>query len=420
MNRRITWLAAIVAIALASPLPASAAPALRPGMIRSLEAMQQRLANGDDTLAEDARRAAERLEGGNAADRWARALFLQLAATAEARQGNDARAADLFATARSIEGIEAQYLLRWLNQEARLRLRAGQTQAGAELLARWLEQGQGGADDYWLLAQALAQLERWSQAARWVDRARQATSSPSARQLELASSVYQRAGREGEALESLDALLAAGGSDPAAWRRAAALAQRLGDPGRAAAIWEAGWRRGMFDSDEDLLQRIRLHLAGGTPARAAEYLSRALAEGRLDDSLQNARLLAQAWSAARHRDKALAAWREVASRSGAAEDWQRLGELAYAWGSWQTAIDALREARRAGNDAARNWLLEGVALIELGRRDEARHAFEAARQAGAAEADAWLAILDGGSDGDSDGADNRDGAQSSSSAHTGA
>ncbi|SDL71047.1 hypothetical protein SAMN05661010_02375 [Modicisalibacter muralis] len=396
------WLIAVTIVAsLTMPIPASAAPALRPDMIRSLEGMQQRLASGDDDVAGDAQSAAERLEGGNAADRWARTLFLKLAATALARQGEYIRAADLFATARSIEGIDAEQRHRWLNQEARLRLSAGQTQAGVELLARWLELGQGEAEDFWLQAQALATLQRWSQAADWIDRARQASASPNTRQMQLAASVYQRAGREDAALDVLDGLLAGDGDDPDVWRRAAGLAQRLDQPGRAAAIWEAAWRRGVLTSDADLLQLIRLHIAGGTPARGGEYLAEALASDRLDDSLENARLLAEAWSAARQRDKAIKAWREVAKRSGRAEDWQRLGELAYGWGRWRVAAEALSQASEAGGDVARNGLLEGVAYIELGKRQAARRALEAARQAGSKRAEAWLSMLE-------DGADNRD------------
>lgn len=391
-------MAAVIAASLSVlallPVQASVAPALRPDMIQSLEGMQQRLASGDLSVASDAESAAERLRGGNAADRWARALFLKIAATAQAQQGNDDRAADLFAMARSIEGIEAASRHQWLNQEARLRLRAGQTQAGVELLARWLELGQGDVEDFWLQAQALATLQRWDEAADWVDRARQASASPSARQRQLAASVYQRAGREDAALDMLDTLLGADGDDPATWRRAAGLAQQLGFPGRAAAIWEAAWRRGVLTSNDDLLQLIRLHIAGGTPARAGEYLAEALETGRLDDSLENARLLAKAWSAARQRDKALAAWQKVARRSENAKDWQRLGELAYGWGRWRMAIEALGRARQAGDDDARNALLQGVAYIELGDRRAARRAFEAARQAGSKQADAWLATLE--------------------------
>ena len=115
---------------------------------------------------------------------------------------------------------------------------------------------------------------------------------------------------------------------------------------------------------------------------------------RLQESLANRRLLAQAWSAARNRDAALQAWRAVSERSQESEDWRQLGELAYAWGRWGTAIEALRRARQTGEATPRDWLLEGVAALEQSDRDAARAAFEAARQAGAEQAGAWLDSLE--------------------------
>ncbi len=388
-------------LALTLPGLACAAPALRSDMVQSLERMQSRLDDGDPAaLAEDARAAAARLEEGNAADRWAQALFLQIAANAEIRRDNPAAAAELLAQARRLAGIEREYRRRWLRQEARLRLRDGQTARGVELLGQWLGQGEAAADDdeRWLMAQGLATLERWGEAAKWVDRARRGDDATQSQRLALAASIYQRAGRDAAALECLDELIAAGGVSADTWRRAAGLAQRLGKPGRAAAIWEAGWRRGALEGETALRQLVQLHMAGGTPARGAEHLERALADGQLEDTLANRRLLAQAWSAARDREAALEAWRAVAGRSQQAEDWRQLGELAYAWGRWETVSEALRRARQAGEATPRGWLLEGVAALEQGDREAARAAFEAARQAGAEQAQAWLDSLEGGAE----------------------
>ncbi|MDN3556716.1 hypothetical protein QWY76_12065, partial [Halomonas maura] len=136
----------------------------------------------------------------------------------------------------------------------------------------------------------------------------------------------------------------------------AALAQRLGDPGRAAALWEAGWRRGVLAGREDLRQRIRLHLAGGTPARAAELLAESLEQGDLVDTLANRRLLARAWQAARDRERGLAAWEALAERSEAGGDWLQLGRLAHGWGEWEIAGEALEKARDLGEAEAQDWL----------------------------------------------------------------
>ncbi len=180
--------------------------------------------------------------------------------------------------------------------------------------------------------------------------------SPTRQRLGLAATALQRTGREDAALAVLERQLAGAEGDPDAWRRAAGLAQRMGDPERAAALWETAWRRGVLSGADDLMQRIRLHLAAGTPARAAEILERALSAGNLEDSLENRRLLAEAWQAARDRDQALTAWREVAEQGAAAEDWLRLGQLAAEWDRLELAREALRRARQGGAaERATGW-----------------------------------------------------------------
>ncbi|MGE4533699.1 hypothetical protein [Halomonas sp.] len=324
--------------------PVQAAPPLEAAFIEDLQRLEARLQGGEPAAVEERALAqARRLAGGNASDRWARALYLQLAAGAASRQGESARAADLLSEARRLDGLEAAQHDRWLHDEARLRLAAGERELGSELLAQWLSRHPGEPGDHWRLTRALAELERWEAAATWLDQALAATPRPDPRQQALAAAVLRRAGREEEALSLLTAGLA-DSRDPARWREAAALAQRAGEPGRAAAIWEAGWRAGVLTGSEALRRRIELHLAGGTPARAAEQLAAALASGALDDDEANRRLLAQAWERARDRERALAAWQVVAELSEKGEDWQRLGRLAHAWGRDALAEQALAQA----------------------------------------------------------------------------
>lgn len=337
--------------------PALAAPTLSGARIDDLQGLEQRLGQSEyAAVRERALSQAERLAGGNASDRWARALYLQLAASAAARLEDPLAAAAHLAEARGIRGVERAQADRWLRQEAGLRLRGDQPERARTLLGDWFQRHGGTREDHWLMAQLLAAESDWDAAARWVNRALSGGGEPSEARATLAATVLQRAGDEGGALALIERRLQGADGDAETWRRAASLAQRLGDPGRAAAIWEAGWRRGVLSGAEDLHQRIRLHLAGGTPARAAELLTTALEEQALPDDLEHRRLLARAWQAARDHDEALAAWRDVAERSGAGDDWLRLGELAYGWGEWDIAGEALAKARDLGEPEAEEWL----------------------------------------------------------------
>lgn len=341
---------------LVAPIAAAQAPALSGDIIADLERLQQALRQGEhERVAERARAQAQRFEGGNAADRWAGALYRQLAAGAAAGVGQHEAAAEQLRQARRTQEAPQAQRDRWLQEEARLRLAAGQTEEAVTLWLDWHQRHDGSPDDRWRLARALAELERWEEAASWVERALAADPTPGERRQALAATVFQRAGRGEQALESLETSLNAQ-AEPAAWRRAAALAQGLGDAQRAAAIWEAGWRFGVLAGEDDLRQRIELHLAAGTPARAAEYLQVALEDGALPDTQDNRRLLARAWEAARDRERALEAWHVLARRSGEGQDWRRLGLLAHAWGRPELARQAMQQAQRRGEEIDPRWL----------------------------------------------------------------
>ena len=347
-------LAGLAAGLLLAAAPVQAQPALPGSFIRDLEGLEARLAQAPAEVSERARRQAERLAGGNAADRWARALYLQLAAGAAARRGEHGRAAAWLSAVAESEVAPAAWRRARLREAALQHRAAGETAAAVARLGRWLEAASGpSVEEHWRLIGWLAELERWEAAAARLD-ALAARPREEARRA-LALSVYRRAGRDGEAL----ALLREGldrEASPAAWRRAAALAQQLGDPGLAAALWEAGWRRGALSGAEDLRRLARLHLAGGTPARAAEHLERGLAAGVLDDDARLRRLLATAWEAARDHGRALSAWEAVARDSERAADWLRLGQLAHGWGEEALAGRALRRARALGAGEAEAWL----------------------------------------------------------------
>lgn len=363
-NRSLSWLTAGALLLALSGLPlssAAAAPTLPGGVINDLRSTQDRLQGGEHAeVGRHSRAQAQRLAGGNASDRWARALYLQLAARAEARLGDAAAAADLLAQAREIRGIRSMdtaQVDRWQRQEAGLRRQVGDNLQARELLGDWLSRHAGSVDDRWLMSKLLADDEQWSAAGSWVQRALELDTMPDDTHSAFAAGVLQRAGDSRAALELIEARLEQAGNDAAEWRRAAGLAQQLGDSGRAAAIWESGWQLGVLAGSDDLEQRVRLHLAAGTPARAAELLEQALLDGALPESLFWQRLLAESWQAARDRDQALAAWQALAEQTGEADDWLALGQLASGWGQWEQARSALERARSLGSSDADDWLV---------------------------------------------------------------
>lgn len=364
---------------LCTAMPVTAAPTLSAGLIADLRGLEEQLSESPSAVEDKASSQAQRLAGGNDSDRWASALYLQLAAGAEAAQDKHGEAADHLAEARGVSGVDSAQRSRWLRQEAELRLQAGQAEQGRALLGEWLVEHNEDAATLWQMAQLEADVENWEAAADWVAKAREADAAPTTEQLAFSAAVMQRSGRLDEALAALQQRLDQSADDPDAWRRAAGLAQQLGDPVRAASIWEAGWRQGLLEGPDDLTRRIRLQLAAGTPARAAEMLSAALADGTLPEDEEHLRLLAESWHLARDRGQALAAWQRLAEMTNQASDWMHLGQLATTWGEESIAREALALAEERGAEQVGEWR---ALLEDEGMPDEVLKALDDMQRAG--------------------------------------
>ncbi|KPQ22201.1 hypothetical protein GA0071314_2211 [Halomonas sp. HL-93] len=340
---------------------AHASPALPSDVIDDLNRLQTQLREQQyASVVSQATQQAERLRAGNDADRWASALYQQLAANALARQDEPSAAADRLAQARELSGEEQAQAARWLREEASLRRAAGQADRATELLSSAL-QSQAGQDassqrqERWKLTRWLANDQRWQEAAEWLERSLSQTSEPDEAQRRLALAIYQRTQQTDQALDFLLRGLNEQ-SDIDSWRQAAALAQQSGQPGVAAALWDTAWQLDKLDEDDDRWQLIRLHMAGGTPARAAEYLEHWLAEGEVVRDEATLRLLANAWHQARDKTQALDAWQALATLSEDGGDWRQYGQLAFAWGQDERAEKALSRAHTLGDEQAAEWL----------------------------------------------------------------
>ena len=334
---------------------AQASPALPGDIIADLNALQSQLQEGAlSSVVERATAQAERLASGNQSDQWASALYQQLAAGALARQDQPAAAADRLAIARGLSGVDDDQATRWLREEASLRRAAGQRDQAIELLTEWLANQQD-SNAVWQLTRLLAQQERWEEAANWLEQALSETAELTEAQQALTLAIYRNAGQSEQALgwllDGLDSQ-----SDLSDWRQAAGLAQQAGQPGVAAGLWEMAWQLGKLTEPEDRWLLIQLHLAGGTPARAAEHLEEALKEGDVVRDESNLRLLANAWQQAKDVEKALDAWQTLAQYTQTATDWRSYGQLAYAWGESEQAQQAFVRAAELGDEEAGQWL----------------------------------------------------------------
>lgn len=139
----------------------------------------------------------------------------------------------------------------------------------------------------------------------------------------------------------------------------------------------------------------------GSPGEAQRGLERGMKEGLVPDAGTNQQLVAQAKTAVASDKKTLPAEAASAAKSPKGEVDVKVGLGFFSTGDYAQAVEVIRRGIAKGGvtrlDDAN--LLLGAALIELGKQDEARAAFEAAKAAAPAGshlgriADLWLARL---------------------------
>ncbi len=124
-------------------------------------------------------------------------------------------------------------------------------------------------------------------------------------------------------------------------------------------------------------------LVAGSPGEAARALERGMKDGVVPSAGTNQQLLAEARSAVAQDKKTLPGESAAAAKNAKGEVDVKVGLGYFSTGDFQQAVEATRRGIAKGGVARLDEanLLLGAALLELGRRDEARAAFETAAAA---------------------------------------
>ncbi len=124
-------------------------------------------------------------------------------------------------------------------------------------------------------------------------------------------------------------------------------------------------------------------LVAGSPGEAARALERGMKEGIVPNAGTNQQMLTQAKTAIASDKKSLPGESAAAAKNPKGEVDVKVGLGFYSTGDYAQAVEAVRRGITKGGVARLDDanLLLGAALLELGKRDEARAAFEAAKAA---------------------------------------
>jgi tetratricopeptide (TPR) repeat protein len=182
------------------------------------------------------------------------------------------------------------------------------------------------------------------------------------------------------------------------WMTMAGVYSELKQYNRQMSILEMLYERGGLGTGPQQLNLANLYLMNEVPLKAARLLDKGFKENKIERTVQNLRLLSQAWLQAQEHSKSIEPLREAARISKDGDLDVRLAQAYIALDRYAEAVEALQSAMKKGGidrpDLANVML--GMALFELERFDAARNAFSAARsdQRSRKSAEQWLSYVD--------------------------
>lgn len=267
-------------------------------------------------------------------------------------------------------------------------------------LMRWFRyEPEPRAEAYVVMGANYAQREMMLEALPYVVRANRLAEHPNAHWRDLQLAIHLALGQFAEAIDLLKDNIAIWPDKVRNYVSLSAFYTEAGDDKGALAALSIPWQRGILLVAEDILNLVRLNLFLDNPARGAAILSEAMAQGHVEESAKNLRLLLNAWMMARENDQAIDTIDRLARLADDGEVYRRKALLQNETGEWEGVVDSCRLALDKGGleYPGEVWLLQGVALAELGRYDQAIEAFESAKRSGEdrvrRDANAWIGYV---------------------------
>ena len=151
---------------------------------------------------------------------------------------------------------------------------------------------------------------------------------------------------------------------------------------KALAVLQLAYTQGLLTKESQIQHLARMELYHSIPYRAANILEKAFNDGLLEGDLDNYKLLADSWIAAREPEKSFQPLTSAAALSENGDLFMRLGQAYVQKQQWKDADEALGKALEYDElkDRGNVHLLRGVARMNLERWKAARASFRAAEK----------------------------------------
>lgn len=290
----------------------------------------------------------------------------------------------------ALEHLETAYRLDALDEAQQLQLSHSLAQLNCmeehwrrciDYLKGWMSAApdQIKGKDYLLLAQAYAQLEKWSALLGPIDRAIASRKKPpqSWFQLKLAAHIKLRQWKS--AISTQKTVLSFYAEKPENWRQLVSLYLQRENHRQALATQRMGFDRGLLQKARDYRLLTSLMLQAEIPFFAGQVMQQGLDNSVLKANERNLKLLGRCWIEAREYSQAILVLQRLNTLKPSTRTLTQLAQLQLQQQDWESAKRSLTDALDTKpKDKAKLQLLLGIAQIKLKHYRQAKNTLLAA------------------------------------------
>jgi len=366
---------------------------------RRLEAVNQKITDG--RLGE-ARTELLDLLGRAGSDGYLQAILNQALGQVEWASGNDAAALGYLEAAVARDALPDAQHYTVMYQVAQLYFAAERYPEALERLQRWFcatPPDQVTADAWVLKAAIHARLGDFPGVLAAIESAMALEEQPPESWYRMKLAAQYELEQYRLAADTLEALISRWPDNPQYWLQLSQVLLRLQEEDRALAVLALAYRKGLLNTEGDIVFLAGLYRQAKVPYKAAEVLERGIREGIVQADEVNWTAIADAWYAAAERERSLRAWTEAGRLADDGLTDLRRAYILVDLERWEEALEALNLALRKGGLDERQvgeaQLLRGIARFRQGHLEQAGADWEVAGRyaASRASARAWLDYL---------------------------
>lgn len=285
---------------------------------------------------------------------------------------------------------------------AQLYATTDQYQKSIDMLNRWLRtQENPNPEAYILISQNYYQLERYQDGVAPAQKAISMAQSQGKAVKEnwymLLNVLYYQLENYGKVREVLE-ILASNWPKKDYFTQLAAVYGELELERRQLAVYEAAFSAGWLDRGGDLVRLAQLLMQAEVPYKAAKIIEKGLADGNIESTANNWRMLSQAWTLAQEDEKAIPSLQRAARLSNDGTLDVRLAQSHLNLDQYPECVKAARAGLSKGNlrrtDGAQ--IVLGMCLYEQKQYNPAKEAFRQARKDSRSRksADQWIRFIE--------------------------